>query len=184
MPRLQSKSDALIALHKYRKGRGCCSAAFLNTCFSVAPTCFHLFSRTPSWSAPTSTTTTATSPTAPSAVEAEKCSCVATTTAAGPYGPSLGSLLRSAILLWSGHSFLFHINRNNSAINAKHHLFYPLLETELANSSREYLFTKRSSLFCRPYFDLLTVEACRDTQPPQHKRIMWGWKEYCDPPTA
>lgn len=85
----------------------------------------------------------------------------------------------SAILLWSGHSFLFHINRNNSAINARHYLFYPLLETELANLSREYLF----SLFCRPYFDLLTVEACGDMQPPQH-RVMWDWKEYCDPPTA
>lgn len=171
-------------LHMSRKGRTCCSAAFLNTCFSVSPTCFHLFSRTPSWSAPTSTTMTATSPTAPSAVEAEKCSCVATTTAAGPFGPSLGALPPSAILLWSGHSFLFHINSNNSAINAKHYLFYPLLETELANSSREYLFTRVSSLFCRPYSDLLTVEACRDVQPPQHNRVMQGWKEYCDPPTA
>lgn len=173
MPRLQSKSDALIALHMCRKGRAC--SAFLNSCF-------HLFSRTPSWSAPTSTTMTATSPTAPSAVGAERCSCVATTTAAGPYAPSLGE--SSAILVWSGNSFLFHVNRNNSAINAKHYLFYPLLETELASSAREYLFTRISSLLCRPYFDLLTVEACRDVQPPQHNRVMRGWKEYCRPPTA
>lgn len=51
--------------------------------------------RTHSWSAPTSTTMTATSHTAPSAVEAEKCSCVATTTAAGPYGLNLCVLLCS-----------------------------------------------------------------------------------------
>lgn len=41
--------------------------------------------RTRSWSAPTSTMMTGTSPTAPSAVEAGKCSCAATTTAAGQW---------------------------------------------------------------------------------------------------
>lgn len=44
-----------------------------------------LLGRTRSWSAPTSMTMMATSPTAPSAVEAGKCSCVATTTAVGQY---------------------------------------------------------------------------------------------------
>ena len=44
--------------------------------------------RTASWSARTSTTMTATSPTAPSAAAAARCSCAATTTAAGPGLPS------------------------------------------------------------------------------------------------
>lgn len=41
--------------------------------------------RTRSWNVPTSTTMTAISPTAPSAAGAERCSCVATTTAVGQW---------------------------------------------------------------------------------------------------
>lgn len=109
--------------------------------------------RTHSWSALTSTTTTATSPTAPSAAEAGKCSCVATTTAAGPSAPNLSMLLCSGIgmqrslPLWSGPGFLFH-NRINSAINVKYYLCSSLSITPQANSSREDLFTQMFSLFC------------------------------------
>ncbi len=80
--------------------------------------------RTPSLSVPTSTTTTATSPTAPSAVEAGKCSCVATTTAVGQYNAvytlsSLGLASSGCFFLWPQQGFWFHMNRNNLPINVK-----------------------------------------------------------------
>ena len=77
--------------------------------------------RTRSWSVPTSMTTTATSPTAPSAVEAGRCSCVATTTAVGQYLTvcMCECVVGRVLFLVARTGFRFHIDRNNLPINVK-----------------------------------------------------------------